>query len=152
MKFLMLAFALVVSLNSVTYAVEAPSQEDKMVAIILLMDNGEDDQEIIATIYTSLMAAEKVAKILNVELIAEDEVNDDVFVFSLKSEEQKKLTMKMFDEEGYQLAANRILQVEGGNNYNALNVQSLEDGTYKFQLMDAEGAETTRTVTIKREK
>ena len=54
------------------------------------------------------MSAEKVAKVLNVELIAESEVNDDVFVFSLKSEDQKALSMKMFDEEGYELAANRI--------------------------------------------
>ena len=44
------------------------------------MDNG-DDQEILTTIYTTLMSAEKVAKVLNVELIAESEVNDDVFVF-----------------------------------------------------------------------
>lgn len=60
--------------------------------------------------------------------------------------------MKMFDEEGYQLAANRVLQVQDGNNYNALNVKSLEDGTYKFQLTDAEGRQKTTTVTINREK
>ena len=148
MRVLMLALAMVVSFGA--YA-NAPAQEDKMVAVVLLMDN-DDDQSIVATIYTSLMAAEKVAKILDVELIAQDEVNDDVFVFSLKSEEQKQLTMKMFDEEGYELAANRILQVEDGNNYNALNVQSLSDGTYKFQLTDDTGAEKTQTVTINRNK
>lgn len=150
MKFLMSLLALVVSFNA-AIAMDAPAQEDKMVAVILLMDDG-DDQQVVATIYTSLMAAEKVAKVLAIEMVAEDEVNDDVFVFSLKTEEQKKLTMKMFDEEGYSIAANRILKVEEGNNYNALNVKSLEDGTYKFQLTDENGAEKTTTVTINRNK
>lgn len=149
MRVLMLVLAMVVTMGS-TFA-NAPAQEDKMVAIVLMMDDG-DDQQIVATIYTSLMAAEKVAKVLDIEMIAEDEVNDDVFVFSLKSEEQKKLTMKLFDEEGYETAAHRVLQVEDGNNYNALNVKSLEDGTYKFQLTDAEGREKTTTVTINRNK
>lgn len=151
MKFLLSVLALVVALNT-TFAVDVPTNEDKFVAVILLMDNGDDDQQIVATLYTTLMAAEKVARVLDIEVIAEDEVNDDVFVFSLKSEEQKELTMKMFDEEGYQLAANRVLQVQDGNNYNALNVKSLEDGTYKFQLTDAEGRQKTTTVTINREK
>ena len=150
MKFLMSLLALVVSFNA-AIAMDAPAQEDKMVAVILLMDDG-DDQQVVATIYTSLMAAEKVAKVLDIEMVAEDEVNDDVFVFSLKTEKQKKLTMKMFDEEGYSIAANRILKVEEGNNYNALNVKSLEDGTYKFQLTDENGAEKTTTVTINRKE
>jgi hypothetical protein len=145
MKFLTLMLAMVVTMGS-TFAF-APAQEDKMVAIVLMMDDG-DDQQIVATIYTSLMAAEKVAKVLDIEMIAEDEVNDDVFVFSLKSEEQRKLTMKLFDEEGYKTAAHRVLQVEDGNNYNALNVQSLEDGTYKFVIEDETGASKTKTIVI----
>lgn len=150
MRVLMLVLALVVTLGTTTFA--APANEDKMVAVVLLMDDGEDDQQIVATIYTSLMAAEKVAKVLNIEMVSEDEVNDDVFVFSLKSEEQKNLTMKMFDEEGYELSANRVLNVENGNNYNALNVQSLDDGTYKFQLTDESGAEMTKTVILNRKE
>lgn len=133
------------------FALNAPQQEDKMVAIILMMDNG-DDQEIISTIYTSLMAAEKVAKVLDIELIAEDEVNDDVFVFSLKTEEQKEIAIKLLDEEGYKVAANRIIQLDGGNNYNALNVKTLEDGTYKFEISDETGARKTTTLTINRNK
>lgn len=146
MKVLMFALAMVVAMSS-TFAF-APAQEDKMVAVVLMMDDEGDDQQIIATIYTSLMAAEKVAKVLDIEMIAEDEVNDDVFVFSLKSEEQRKLTMKLFDEEGYKTAAHRVLQVEDGNNYNALNVQSLEDGTYKFVIEDETGASKTKTIVI----
>lgn len=149
MRGLMLVLAMVVSLGTATFAMEAP---EKMVAVVLMMDEG-DDQQIVATIYTSLMAAEKVAKVLDIELVAQDEVNDDVFVFSMKSEEQKELTMKLFDEEGYETAAHRVLDVENGNNYNALNVKSLEDGTYKFQLTDeTTGAQKTKTVIINRQK
>lgn len=150
MKVLLLVLAMVVAMGS-TFA-NAPAHEEKMVAVVLMMDNG-DDQQIVATVYTTLMAAEKVAKVLDIEMIAEDEVNDDVFVFSLKSEEQRKLTLQMFDEEGYGQAANRVLQVEDGNNYNALNVKSLPDGTYQFKLIDeTTGAEKVQNVTINRNK
>lgn len=149
MKFLMLALAMVVALGS-AFA-NTPANEEKMVAVVLMMDDG-DDQQIIATIYTTLMAAEKVAKVLDVEMIAEDEVNDDVFVFSLKSEEQKNLVLKVIDEEGFQTVGHNTLRVEDGNNYNALNVKSLEDGTYKFQLTDENGAVKSHTVKINRNK
>ena len=140
---------LVVSIAAFTPSVEAAPK--KMVAIIMIMEDA-DDQQVVQTIYTTLMAAEKVAKVLNIEMIAQDEVNDDVFVFSLKSEEQKELTMKMFDEEGYELAAHRVLEVNEGNSYRALNVESLNDGTYTFKLTDKDGAEMNRKITIKREE
>lgn len=149
MKVLMLALAMVLAMGS-TFA-NAPTHEDKYVTVVMMMDNG-DDQQIVATIYTSLMAAEKVAKVLDIEMIADDEVNDDVFVFALKSEEQRKLTMEMFDEEGFTPHANRVLQVEDGNNYNALNVSALPDGTYQFKLTDENGAEKVKSVTINRNK
>jgi hypothetical protein len=148
MKVLMFALVLMFSAGTTAFSFDAPELEKKII-IILAMDNG-DDQEILTAIYTTLMSAEKVAKMLNVELIAESEVNDDLFVFSLKSEDQKALTMKMYDEEGFELAANRILKIESGNNYNALNVKTLAEGTYKFQLTDENGAEKTQTVTINR--
>lgn len=133
------------------FAPKASATTNKMVAVVLLMDDG-DDKKVVTTIFTTLMAAEKVAKMMNVELVAAGEVNDDVFVFSLKSEEQKNLTLKMFDEEGYELAAHRVMKVEEGNSYRALNVNSLEDGTYLFQLTDAEGQELTQEVKINRKK
>jgi len=149
MRVLTFVFALLFAFNASLFA--APSQEEKMVAVVLLMDDG-DDKKVVATIYTSLMAAEKVAKMLDIEMIASDEpVQDDVFVFALKSEEQKNLTMKMFDEEGYELAAHRVMEVTEGSNYRNLNVKSLEDGTYMFQITDESGAELNRKVTIKRD-
>ena len=149
MRILFIALALVMTFNASTFA--APTQEDKMVAVVLLMDN-EDDKEVVATIYTTLMAAEKVAKLMDVEMIASDDpVQDDVFVFALKSEEQKDLTMKMFDEEGYETAAHRVLEVTEGSNYRALNVENLEDGSYIFEVTDATGAAIRKSVEIKRD-
>jgi hypothetical protein len=149
MRILSFALAMVLAFNANVFA--APAQEDKMVAVVLLMDEG-DDKQVVATIYTTLMAAEKVAKILDIEMVASDDpVQDDVFVFALKSEEQKDLTMKMFDEEGYELAAHRVMEVTEGSNYRALNVESLEDGTYMFQITDETGAELNKKVTIKRD-
>ena len=148
MRVLTLLLACVFAFNT---AFAAPAQEDKMVAVILLMEDG-DDKKVVATIYTSLMAAEKVAKMMDVEMVASDDpVQDDVFVFALKSEEQKDLTMKMFDEEGYELAAHRTMEVTEGSNYRALNVESMEDGTYMFEVTDESGASLRKQVTIKRD-
>lgn len=123
------------------------AMQDKMVSLIILLDTN-DDKQVVATIFTSLAAAEKVSQMMDIELVASDENVDDVFVFALKSEEQKQVTMKMFDEEGYELSAHRIMQIEEGNNYKALNVESLTDGTYIFQLSDENGNEITRSVKI----
>jgi hypothetical protein len=150
MRILTFLLALVIGFGS-TNTFASPNAENKRVAIILLMDNG-DDKEVITTIFTTLMAAEKIAGTLNIEMVMSDEVDGDVFVFALKSEEQKDLTMKMFDEEGYETAAHRVLSLDKGNNYNALNVSSLADGTYIFEIQDAEGNSKTQKVNVKREK
>lgn len=134
---------------SAMLSTSAFAMQDKMVSVIILLDNG-DDKEVVATIFTSLAAAEKVSKMMDIEMVSSDETADDVFVFSLKSEEQKQVTMKMFDEEGYELSAHRVMQVQEGNNYKALNVESLHDGTYIFQLSDEDGNEITRSVKIER--
>jgi len=137
-----------------TFGTSIPNAEaapKKMVAVILLMDDG-DDKQILTTIYTTLLAAEKVAQTLDIEMTIEDEINDDVFVFSLKSQEQKNLAMQMFDEEGYEMAADQVLKVTKGNNYNALNVKTLDDGTYIFKLRDSSGAEMNKKILINRNK
>ena len=148
MRVLTLLLAFVFAFSA--FAPKASATPNKMVAVVLLMDDG-DDKKVVTTIFTTLMAAEKVSKMLNIEMVASDDpIADDVFVFALKSEEQKELTLKMFDEEGYELAAHRVMKVEEGNSYRAMNVESLEDGTYMFQLTDAEGQELTREVKINR--
>jgi hypothetical protein len=148
MRILTFLLALVIGFGA-TNTFASPNGENKMVAVVLLMDNG-DDKQVVTTIFTTLMAAEKVASALNIEMVMSDEVNDDVFVFALKSEEQKDLTMKMFDEEGYETAAHRVLSLDKGNNYNALNVSTLPDGAYIFEIQDAEGNSKTQKVNVKR--
>jgi hypothetical protein len=150
MRILTFLLALVIGFGA-TNTQAAPMGEDKMVAVVLLMDDG-DDKKVVTTIFTTLMAAEKVAKALDIEMIiSEDPIADDVFVFSLNSPEQKDLTMKMFDEEGYELAGHRVLKANEGNTYGALNVESMADGTYIFEVQDSEGATKTSRVTIKRD-
>lgn len=150
MRIFSFLLALVIGFGASNTFAAAPNAEDKMVAVVLLMDDG-DDKKVVTTIFTTLMAAEKVAQTLDIEMImSDDPIDTDVFVFALKSEEQKDLTMKMFDEEGYELAAHRTLSVDQGNNYNGLNVSTLNDGTYIFEVQDADGASMTRKVTINR--
>lgn len=155
MKFFAFLLVAVLAFGATTKATAAntdvPATEDKMVAVILLLE-GEDDKQVVTTIFTTLSAAEKVSKMLDIEMVASDDpVADDVFVFALKSKQEKDITLKMFDEEGYELAAHRVMEVVEGNNYNALNVESLSDGTYIFQLTDAEGAVYEREVVVERE-
>ena len=127
------------------------SMPTKYVHVVILMDDGED-KVVVTTIYTTLMAAEKVAKMMDVEMIASDDpVQDDIFVFAIKTDAQKDLTMKLFDEEGYEVNAHRELSINQGDNYRALNVESVSDGTYIFQLTDETGAELSKTITIKKQ-
>ncbi|MGH1337131.1 MAG: hypothetical protein ACRBFS_13490 [Aureispira sp.] len=97
----------------------------------------------------SLMAAEKEAQILDVNFSMSDEpVGNGMFVFSIESPDNKGITLEMFDEEGYNLAANNTFVVNEGNNYKALNVNSLDNGDYLFRLKDDQGRELARTVSI----
>lgn len=99
------------------------------------------------------MAAEKEAQTLEVKFSMSDEpVDNGVFVFAVETETEKELTLEMYDEEGFEMAANNAFQVNSGNNYKALNVKSLKDGAYIFRLKDAEGKELSRTVEIQNEE
>jgi hypothetical protein len=149
MKTLAIFFLLISSLA--VYIPTANATTNKLVTIILFIDN-ENDEQIVQTIYTTLIAAEKVAKLLEVEITAQDKVTDDVFVFSLKTEKQKELTMKLFDEEGYELVAHCVLNVKKGSTYRALNVETLQDGTYTFELSDKMGRSSKKKVNIKRKE
>lgn len=97
----------------------------------------------------TLVAAEKEAQILDVNFSMSDEpVGNGMFVFSIESPDNKAITLEMFDEEGYNLAANNSFVVNEGNNYKALNVNTLDNGDYLFRLKDDQGRELARTVSI----
>jgi hypothetical protein len=101
----------------------------------------------------SLMAAEKEAQVLNVNFSMSDEpVKNGMFVFSIESPDNKEVVLEMFDEEGYNLAANNSFLLNEGNNYKALNVNTLDNGEYLFRLKDDQGRELARTVSIDHEE
>jgi len=146
MKNLILSLVLVIGFIT-TNTQAAPMGEDKMITVILVM-NDNNDEKVIDTIFTTLMAAEKVAKTLDIEMVVSDDpIAEDVFIFPLHSAEQKELTMRMFDEEGYELPSHRVLN----NSYKPLDVRSLEEGTYIFEIKDSETSCGCSCIRIKRD-
>jgi hypothetical protein len=112
--------------------------------------NAEDaDAQAVMSINQALMGAEKEAQLLDVNFSMSDEpVENGMFIFSIESPDTKNLTLEMFDEEGYEMAANNKFDVNEGNNYKALNVNSMDNGAYLFRLKDDSGKELVRTVSI----
>lgn len=147
MKTLTVFFVLILSLA--LFTTQANATTYKSVTIILLMDN-ENNEQIVQTIYTTLIVAEKVAKLLEVDILTQDKVSDDVFVFSLKTKKQKELTMKLFDEAGYELVGRRVLKPQTESNYQALHVETLNDDTYIFGLTDKVKHSPKNNNTVKR--
>ncbi len=91
--------------------------------------------ELVASIFNSMVGAENEQAQLNVQLLlSEEEVKDGMMLFSLRSEEAQDLNFKIYDEEGFQTVANNTMSVNEGENYKALNVASLPNGTYLFKL------------------
>ncbi|MFT5646187.1 MAG: hypothetical protein ACI976_000865 [Aureispira sp.] len=114
----------------------------------MLQQEGEDAQDLL-NMNATFMAAEKETQLLEVKFSMSDEpVENGMFVFSIESAEGKSLTLEMYDEEGYAKVANNKFDVTEGNNYKALNVNSMSEGDYLFRLKDDQGKELVRTVNI----
>lgn len=112
-------------------------------------DNANADAADIANLNNSLMAADKEAQLLDVKFNMSDEpVDNGMFVFGIETEDAKNLTMQMYDEEGFGMVANNQFQVNKGENYKALNVNALENGSYVFRLKDDNGKELQKTVVV----
>lgn len=120
---------------------------DKQVQIVLLQQD-ENDIVFVKSVYASLMAAESVAKVLNVDVVMDD-VNSDLIIFTVNSNEQAELSIKIFDEEGFETVANTTTVLSVGKNYKALNVRTVEDGSYIFELSNENGEKFTKIVEIK---
>jgi len=107
------------------------------------------DAQAVMNINQALMGAEKEAQLLDVNFTMSDEpVANGMFIFGIETENAKNLTLEMFDEEGYAMVANNKFDVNEGNNYKALNVNTMENGTYTFRLKDEAGKELNREVTV----
>jgi hypothetical protein len=95
--------------------------------------------ELVAGIFNSLMGAENTKAQLDVQLLmSEETVKDGIFLFSIRSEEAQDLVFTMYDEEGFQTVANNTFNINEGENYKALNVESLENGNYLFKIRNDE--------------
>lgn len=113
----------------------------------------QDDAQAIKNIYQAMQAAEnKAAELTGIKLSISDEpVQDGIFLFSVEANSAQNLTMEMYDEEGFQMAANSQINLTEGSNYKAVNVNSLNNGEYIVRLKDSEGKELARTVKIQKD-
>lgn len=108
-----------------------------------------EDVQTMVTIFNTFITAEKSEEKLNLSFEMSDEpVESGVFLFLINTEENQDLAFQMYDEEGFELAADNQLSVKEGANYKALNVKALDNGTYLFRLKNAEGQELVRKVEI----
>lgn len=110
-----------------------------------------EDVQTMVTIFNTFIIAEKTEDKLNLSFEMSDEpIGTGLFLFSINTETEQDLAFQMYDEEGFELAANNQLKVKEGANYKALNVNSLKDGTYLFRLKNKEGQELVRKVAIEK--
>ena len=107
----------------------------------------------LSNIYNTLQTAEnKAAALTSVSFkVSDAPVEDGVFLFALESKLEQNLTFEMFDEEGFQMAANNTLTLAEGNNYKAINVSSLANGEYVVRVKNADGQELVQRVEIKQD-
>ena len=117
--------------------------------IQITQEVGAADADVVSKLNSKFMGAEKTAQTLDVTFTAADEpVENGMFIFGIQTEEGKDLVMEVFDEEGFAMVANNQFSVTEGNNYKALNVNSLDNGVYNFRLKDQEGKELNRQVKV----
>ncbi|MBL4649339.1 MAG: hypothetical protein JKY03_06365 [Aureispira sp.] len=113
------------------------------------MSAEDQDAMDVMSLNQKLMGAEKEAQLLDVNFtMSDDPIDNGMFIFGIKTEDAKKLTLEMHDEEGFTLVANNVFAVNEGQNYKAINVSSLDKGMYNFRIKDAAGRELNRQVNI----
>lgn len=120
--------------------------------IISLAEKGSAESQDaidVMNINQSLMGAEKESQLLDVNFTMADEpVENGMFIFGIQTEDSKNLTLEVYDEEGFGMVANNKFEINEGNNYKALNVQTLDNGSYNFRLKDESGRELNRTIEV----
>jgi hypothetical protein len=107
-----------------------------------------EDGTAVKNIKSQLFAAQKTKMLKANFSCSTAAVTDGMFVFSLDSPEHQTFKMEIFDEEGFKLGENNV-GIHQGDNYKALNVQSLSEGTYIMVLADSEGGELRHEFEVK---
>jgi len=124
-----------------------------MIGAAQAMNADDEDAQDIMNMNAALMGTEKEAQLLDVDFTMSDEpIDNGMFIFGIETEDAKSLTLEMYDEEGYAMVANNKFDVTEGNNYKALNVESLSAGSYNFRLKDDSGKELNKVVTVAEKK
>lgn len=122
---------------------------DDIINISEKMSAEDQDAMDVMKINQNLMGAEKEAQLLDVTFTMSDEpVENGMFIFGIETENAKGLTLEMRDEEGFALVANNEFEITTGHNYKALNVSTLDNGTYNFRLKDGAGKELNRQINV----
>lgn len=122
---------------------------DDIINVSEKMSAEDQDAMDIMNVNQTLMSAEKEAQLLDVNFSMSDEpIDNGMFIFGIQTEDAKQLTLEIRDEEGFTLAANNIFEINEGQNYKAVNVSSLEKGTYNFRIKNDAGHELNRQINI----
>jgi hypothetical protein len=109
----------------------------------------EADAKAMMDVNAAFLSAEKEAQALDVNFsMADEPVDNGMFIFGIETKEAKQLKMEVFDEEGFAMVANNEFDITEGNNYKALNVRSLDNGTYTFRIKDDQGKELNRKMVV----
>jgi enoyl reductase-like protein len=117
--------------------------------VVKQKQQAQDDAALVSSTFKNMMSAKSEAQQLDLKLSMSDApVENGVFLFSIESKSNQDLTLEMYDEEGFSLAANNKVNLNAGNNYKALNVKDLSTGEYMLRLRDAEGKELKRAIKI----
>jgi heme/copper-type cytochrome/quinol oxidase subunit 3 len=122
----------------------------QQIAVAKKQQNQAADAALMNNIFNQLQAAENKAQALtSVKFtISDAPVEDGIFLFALESQVDQSLSFEMFDQEGYQMAANNTLSLSAGNNYKAINVKDINNGEYVVRVKDGENRELVQRVTI----
>jgi len=117
--------------------------------VSLVSDESNDEADIL-NIAEALFSTEKETQLLDVKFTAAvDSVTNGMFLFGIETENDKNLSFEIYDEEGYDLVGRNGFVIYTGQNYKALNLNTLESGSYVFRLRDDKGAELNHTITVK---
>jgi tetratricopeptide (TPR) repeat protein len=89
------------------------------------------------------------SQLLDVNFSMSDEpVENGFFVFGMETENDKNLTLELFEEKTGDLLMQCTFVITEGNNYKALNLSHLASGTYAFIIYDENEKELYRILSI----
>jgi hypothetical protein len=122
-----------------------------LVCIATLLSSEDADANAIMNLNELLMEAEKEPQLLDVNFtISDAPLKKSLLVFGIETEYPQNLTLELFSEESYAIVANCTFPIESGNNFNAVDLSALDNGSYLLRLKDNDGKELNRSIFIKR--